>query len=260
MPEGDTIFRTAQRLRPLLENQRVLRCSSREAALDATSLVGHTVSNVESRGKHLLVHFEDHRCIHSHLGMTGSWHVYASGQPWRKPVSRAALSLETARSVCVCFSPKTLELLTADGLRRHRFLSQLGPDLLAARFDATEVLPRFRVHNAAPIGDVFMNQSIVCGVGNVYKSETLFLCRVNPFVPVGELADDALVRLVRTARRLLKSNLGGYPRRTRHALDGQRLWVYQRSNAPCYQCGQTIRVRRQGDLGRTTFWCPECQK
>jgi endonuclease-8 len=104
-----------------------------------------------------------------------------------------------------------------------------------------------------------MNQTIVCGIGNVYKSEILFLTKTNPFIPVGQMTDEALMHLVHTARKWMMKNLAGYPRQTRFALDGARLWVYGRSGKACFECGQPIQVSRQGDLGRTTFWCPHCQ-
>jgi endonuclease-8 len=123
-----------------------------------------------------------------------------------------------------------------------------------------ELIRRFRIHEATPIGEALMNQTIVCGVGNVYKSEVLFICRVNPFTLVGELSDDQLLRLLQRARKLMRRNLEGYPRRTRFASDGRRQWVYGRRNDPCLVCGGRIQMRRQGDLGRSTFWCPTCQR
>lgn len=101
---------------------------------------------------------------------------------------------------------------------------------------------------------------IVCGIGNVYKSEVLFLCRTNPFVQVGQLADDAVLRIIELARELMLENLDGYPRRTRFGLDRQNHWVYGRRGRPCFVCGCRMQLRRQGDLGRTTFWCPKCQE
>jgi endonuclease-8 len=284
MPEGDTIFRTAVRLRPVLQQRRIASATALDPALDAASLAERTVTSIEARGKHLLMHLDDERTIHSHLGMHGSWHVYAAGEAWQKSPRLAGLALHTApitpgssdaasadtarreppshqhQGVCVCFNPKVLELLTATGLRRHPHLGRLGPDLLAGELDEREVVRRFRTHNPTPIGQAVMNQTIVCGIGNVYKSEVLFLTRINPFVPVAELSDEDILRLVHTAQDWMRKNVaGGYPRRTRFGLDGARVWVYGRSNRTCFVCGQRIRLRRQGDLGRTTFWCPGCQ-
>ncbi len=281
MPEGDTIFRTAARLRRDLQGHTVIRAESRLPDLDADSLVGHIVCSVEARGKHLLMHLDDGRTVHSHMGMTGSWHMYADGQRWQKPQRRAALVIRAAsalpdpdrdlanratpsldrkrETVAVCFSPKTLELLTATALRRHPYLQRLGPDLLTRELDCEVVTRRFRIHDVTPIGEALMNQTILSGIGNVYKSETLFVVRCNPFLSVGRLSDVQVASIVKTARRLMQRNLGGYPRRTRFAADGRRLWVYNRSDEPCLVCGASICMRRQGDLARSTYWCPDCQ-
>lgn len=263
MPEGDTIFRTAARLRSCLAGRLIAGAESRRgltAALPAKTLVGKTVIAIEARGKHLLMHLDDGRTIHSHMGMTGSWHVYGPGEAWQKPQRQAELVLTTDAAVVVCFSPKLLELLSPAEVRTHRWLARLGPDILSARFDEDEALRRLRVHNAAPIGEAIMNQTILCGIGNVYKSEVLFVAGVNPFVEVGQLPDDVLRRVLCQARRLMRRNLRGYPRRTRLRGDGHAQWVYGRSGQACLKCGTKIQLRRQGDLGRTTYWCPGCQK
>jgi len=260
MPEGDTIFRTATRLRPVLVGGSIQAARAREPSFPADSLVGCTFSAVEARGKHLLMHLDDARTIHSHLGMHGSWHLYRPGERWQKDPRRAALELEIPIAVCVCFSPTVLQLLSADQLLRVRQLAQLGPDLLAEQVDDAEVLRRFRIHDRVPIGEAVMNQTIVAGIGNVYKSEVLFLARTNPWTTVGRLSDAQILNIVQTARQWLAKNLTGDPRRTRSALDGRRLWVYGRSGRPCLVCGRRIELRRQGDSGRTTYWCAQCQR
>lgn len=263
MPEGDTIYRSAHRLRPVLSDATVVSATDNGRFVDSTQLVKATFQRVDAKGKHLLMHLADRRVLHSHMGMTGSWHIYSPGEPWRKSPRWAAISMqvETAngKAVVVCFSPKTLELLSATRFRRHDFLNRLGPDLMHDELDAEKVVARFRVHNLAPIGVAVMNQTIVCGIGNVYKSETLFLTKTNPFIRVGDLSDESLVQIVASARGLMQKNIIGYPRQTRLSSDGQHLWVYGRSWQPCFECGSEIEMRRQGDLGRSTYWCPNCQ-
>jgi endonuclease VIII len=259
MPEGDTIFRTAARLRPVLEGRCIDAADCRVPQLGADALAGRVIAAVEARGKHLLIHLDDGRVIHSHLGMHGAWHIYRLGQPWQKPARQAALCLRVPETECVCFNPKTLELLSETAFRRHPHLHRLGPDLLADKLDEAEVLRRFRTGPLRPIGEAVMDQTIVCGIGNVYKSEVLFLCRIDPFVAVGQLGDDRLVELIQCARQLMSKNLRGDPRRTRFRLDGERVWVYGRAGKACFTCGAPVQIRRQGDLGRTTFWCPACQ-
>jgi endonuclease-8 len=259
MPEGDTIHRTASRLGTVARGQEILRARSGWPGLDAASLAGRRVESVEARGKHLLLHLEDGRAVHSHLGMTGAWHVYGRNEPWQKPASRAGLVLELAAHDCVCFSPKLLELLTASGLRRHPQLQSLGQDLLGGPWDEREAVAAFRRHGAAAVGVAVLDQTIVCGIGNVYKSELLFLNGICPLDPVGRVADEAILRLLRSARVWLARNLDRSTRQTRFALGGPRHWVYGRGGQPCLRCGARIRVVRQGEQGRTTYWCPGCQ-
>lgn len=264
MPEGDTIFRSAKRLRPLMEGATVVEAKDNGRYFDATVLADAIFEKVEARGKHLLMHLADGRVLHSHMGMTGSWHIYKVDETWRKPARWAALSLQVrngdgAESCIVCFSPKTFELLTATQFRRHRFLNRLGPDLMQDGFDPQVVLSRFRVHNLAAIGEAVMNQTIVCGIGNVYKSETLFLTKTDPFRRVLDLTDDTILAIVEMAQSLMHKNTIGYPRQTRLSSDGQKLWVYGRKGQPCFSCGDEIAMRRQGDLGRSTYWCQTCQ-
>jgi endonuclease-8 len=194
------------------------------------------------------------------MGMTGSWHNYRPGERWQKPTQRAAIWLETSQVCIVCFTPKLLELLTGTALRRHEYLNRVGPDLLAGPPPDDEVLARFRQSNNVPIGQAMMNQTVISGIGNVYKSEVLFELQLHPQLLVSDLADEQLLALTTTAREMMQSNLSGRPRTTRHALDGGRFWAYGRSGKPCYRCGTTIKVIRQGDLGRTTYFCPRCQE
>lgn len=167
--------------------------------------------------------------------------------------------LEVAGFVVVCFTPMALELCSPTAVRRHPFINGLGPDLLATEIDLVDMVARFRQHDAIPIGEAVMNQTIVCGIGNIYKSELLFLSNLNPFAPVSSLTDESLRALLELARDLMRQNLQEPVRTTRYEGDGQRLWVYPRTGQPCLLCGTTIQVRRQGELGRTTYWCSECQ-
>lgn len=261
MPEGDTIYRTAVTLRAAVQGQLIVSARSRQPGLQPATIGQHRLELVEARGKHLLMHLDDQRVIHSHMGMTGSWHLYRVGEPWRKPESRAALTLVFSHQlVVVCFTPKLLELLPPSSLERHAWLPQLGPDVLASDFDEAEVLRRFRECATRPLGEAIMDQSIWSGVGNVYKSETLFLERLDPFQPVAALDDERLQLLIRNTRILMRRNLEGRARRTRFGRDGHRFWAYGRSGEPCFVCGQRLEMRRQGDLGRSTYFCPTCQQ
>jgi endonuclease-8 len=259
MPEGDTIHRAATRLKAVLEGQVVERAESRVLLAAAESLAGHRIELVEPRGKHLLFHFDDGRALHSHMGMTGSWHIYRPREAWQKPAHRAAIVLHCPLHWVVCFTPKTLELLSPAALRRHAYLQRLGPDLLAGPPADEQVLARYRQCDSVTIGEAIMNQTIVSGVGNVYKSEVLFLTRIHPLTLVADLRGEVLLELTAKSRDLMSKNLEGYPRTTRHALDRRRFWTYGRSGQPCFVCGTAIEMIRQGDLGRSTYFCPQCQ-
>ena len=265
MPEGDTIFRTATVLRRALVGGVVREAwaqprpgLARVPPLER--LVGMTVEAVEARGKHLLVSFSGGRVLRSHLGMRGSWHRYAVGEPWRLPRARASCMIGTDAAVAVGFDIPDLELLTDAGLARHARLRALGPDLLAPGFDAAEALRRLRSAGERPLGEALLDQALVAGIGNVYKSEVPFIERLDPWAPVASVSDEALGAVVATARRLLASNARGGARVTTGlAAPGRSLWVYGRAGRPCRRCGTLILGRRQGVQARMTYWCPSCQ-
>ncbi|WP_373653271.1 Fpg/Nei family DNA glycosylase [Schlesneria sp. DSM 10557] len=259
MPEGDTIHRAATRLISVLNGQTINKAESAWLGPQASSLDGHNVESIQARGKHLLMILDDRRAIHSHMGMTGSWHIYRPGEPWQKPAHRAAITLNCPAVCVVCFTPKLLEILSESALRRHDYLNRLGPDLLAGKPTDEEVLSRFRQANNAAIGMAVLNQTIVSGIGNVYKSEVLFNLKIHPLTPASQLSDEQLLSIVSIATQMMERNLDGRPRTTRYTLDGGRYYTYGRGGKPCYTCGTPILVIRQGDAGRTTYFCPQCQ-
>lgn len=259
MPEGDTLFRTAYTLRLALKGRAITEFRSPLPSLQEANLLGRTVSDVEARGKNLLIHFDDGRALYSHLRMDGSWHIYKPNVPWQKPERLAKAVLVTHDYIAVCFNAPTVELLSEVAVKRHPVLGNLGPDLLKDTFDWEEALLNLRAKNELPLGEVLMRQHVLAGIGNIYKSEVLFLTAANPFAKVTEYSDHALKNIVYKARELLKQNIQGKPRATRNTLDQQRFWVYGRSGRPCRKCGTKIQMRRQGTDGRSTYWCPSCQ-
>jgi len=271
MPEGDTIFRTAVVLRRLLQGKRLTGFETAvpqvAAAVARQPVVGRVVSEVVSRGKHLLIVFQDPAAgpaadlvLHTHMRMTGSWHAYHEGTTWRKSARFAKVVLRVEGVVAPCFSAPLVELLTAREVVRHPALSGLGPDAIADAFDADDVRARLRTRPDFAIGEGLLLQTAIAGVGNVFKSEILFLERVNPFARVGDLSDEVLDRVIAQSRRLLLLNRRSGFRQTRAALDPDaRIWVYRRTGKPCHECGTPIRVRRQGEDARSTYFCPKCQ-
>ena len=265
MPEGDTIFRTAEVLRAALVGRRVTaaRAQARPGLRrvpDLSRLEGTTVASVEARGKHLLIGFDNGLSLRSHLRMSGSWHRYRPGESWRRPTRQASAIIETAESVAVAFNTPVVELLDAAQLSRSVPLTSLGPDLLSRSFDADEALRRLRERNEEQLGNALLDQRAVAGIGNVYKSEIAFLEGLDPWAPVRSFEDDELTAVLATARRLLQANTGGGARVTTGSdRRGQGLWVYGRTGRPCRRCGTLIEGGRQGELARLTFWCPRCQ-
>jgi endonuclease-8 len=265
MPEGDTIFRTAVVLRSVLVGGTVTAATAQaqpgmRRVPDLDRLVGAAITSVESRGKQLLIGFDSGLILRTHMRMSGSWHRYRPGERWRLPKIQASVILETADAVAVCFNAPTVELLTARELARHPTLAALGPDLLADDFDADAALKRLRERSSLELGEALLDQRAVAGIGNVYKSEICFIERVNPWRLVGELDDGSLARVLATSVRLLRANAAGGARVTTEGARGAgRLWVYGRAGRQCRRCGRLIQARRQGELPRTTYWCPGCQ-
>jgi endonuclease VIII len=257
MPEGDTIHRAANHLRPALEGRRILGVRSALVTLENAGLVGKVVDRVDARGKHLFFDLDDGRSVHSHLGMRGSWRIYAAGAAPRAGES-LRLSLETADNVVVCWNAPLVEIVRGKSLPAHPVVGRLGSDPLRPDFDAARVLLALREQGQRPIAEALLDQRVIAGIGNVYKSELLFLCRTNPFAPAAALDTAKLAALVETARRLMRANVHGHGRTTRRASDGSRVWVYRRSGQPCLHCGARVRMRR-GALGRSTYYCPSCQ-
>lgn len=258
MPEGDTIFRAATTLRRALVGQPILRFTA-PRLVGAGLPAGRTVTGVEPRGKHLLIHVdgEPPLTLRTHLKMPGSWHVYRPGQRWRKAAHRARVVLETPVAVAVCFDAPVVEVVRTEQLGRHPELARLGPDLSQPEADLEDAVRRMGRLSAPDreVGIALLDQRIACGVGNVFKCEILFACGIDPFAPVGGLRADDHRRLITTAATQLRANLGGYPRRT----VPEGLAVYGRAGAPCHRCGTSIRVARQGEHVRLTYWCPTCQ-
>ncbi len=268
MPEGDTLYRTALTLNKALLGKIVTRMETSlppiATILEDTPVAGREISAVEARGKHLLITFSAAEAppliLHTHLRMSGSWHLYRPGERWRKPAHYAKVVIHTADFVAPCFSAPVVELLTERQAARHPSLVGLGPDAITAEFDADEAFRRLRARPDVEIGVGLLNQRAMSGVGNVYKSEVLFLNRVSPFVKIAELSDESLGGLIGDSHRLLRLNRDQGVRRTMFGLNEQdRLWVYGRSGAPCRQCGTLIRMRRQGLDARSTYFCPSCQ-
>ena len=272
MPEGDTIFRAAQTLNRALAGKLVTRFESVYPALtrvaDDHPIVGRTIDSVRSQGKHLLMAFSGGLTLRTHMKMNGSWHIYRAGEKWQRPVRDMRVLVGAGRFVAVGFNVPVAEFLTDRDLARHPQLRALGPDLLGAAFDPGDARQRVRAHGRDAIGDALLNQRTIAGIGNVFKSEILFLAGLNPFQTVAALPDAALARLLTEARTQLRANVldrtqtlsPAIGRRTTRSLDpAVKMWVYGRSGKPCRKCGAAIQAGKFGGDARNTYWCPACQ-
>jgi endonuclease-8 len=282
MPEGDSIFRAARTLHRALAGSRVTRFESVFPALNLIDqdrpLAGRTIESVSARGKHLLMNLSGDLVLRTHMRMNGSWHIYRPGERWQRPARDMRIVVETAQFVAVGFNVPVAEFLTGRELSRHKELLALGPDLLGplapsrpagTSLDREEVLRRMRSQGSAAIADVLLNQRVVAGIGNIFKSEVLFLTGVDPFRPTTELSDDTLRLIVDEAARQLRANVLQQSQTlsraagitTTRSLDpGAKLWVYGRGGKACRKCGTTIRAKKTGLDARLTYWCPRCQK
>lgn len=258
MPEGDTILRAADRIRPVLAGvvPDELRTPQPRHAADRwpQRLAGRAITAVETYGKHLFLRFEGDLALHSHLRMTGAWAVHPVGARWRRAPRRAWLVVRAGGREVVQFDGPVLELMTTARRRLDQRLRALGPDLLAARFDAGRFLARLRADDPTrPIGDALLDQRIVAGIGNVWKAEACWGAAVDPWRRAGEVSDAEALAIAEDARtRMLRAVVGGPGAAERH--------VYRRAGQPCRRCGATIRAHGQGDDNRTTYWCPGCQR
>lgn len=276
MPEGDTLFRTAAGLRPHLLGRTVTAARARVPGPQVERIIGATIMAVDAVGKNLLVRFGNGLELRTHLRMHGSWHRYRPGEPWRRAAARAVLVLEVPGAIAVCFDAPLVELLEARAEGLHPPLAGLGPDATGDAFDRDEAMRRLRDPGRAgrTIAEALLDQRALAGVGNVYKSEVLFIERVDPFSAVAAVDDATLARVVDRARTLLLANRGFAARVTtgsagggaatamiegRPPSAGARLWVYRRAGRLCRRCGTLVLARRHGDLPRTTYWCPRCQ-
>jgi endonuclease-8 len=262
MPEGDTIHKVAGYLAPRLEGRRIRRLNASDPAM-AELCAGRLIRQVLAKGKHLFIELDNDWVLRSHLGMYGSWHRYREGEEWHKPRRQASLEIATEGEVYVCFNAKEVELIQAASVRRRILDTRLGPDLTGpAEIDLAQVVRRARELPGEDwlIADLLLDQRVAAGIGNVYKSEVLFIEGILPQSLPAALSDAQLQRCYATAADLLRRNLGGGPRTTRFEADrAGRLWVYGRAGLPCLRCGERIGAARLGKDHRPTFWCPACQ-
>jgi Formamidopyrimidine-DNA glycosylase len=253
MPEGDTIYRAAKALHRALAGKTVTSFKTvfpQLARIDEDAPVkGRTIERVVSAGKNLVIEFSGDLHLHTHMRMSGSWHIYRPGERWQRPRRDMRIVISTDEFIAVAFSVPVAEFHTSRSLARDEDLRSMGPDLLGDTFDRDEASRRIRAHDGEEIANVLLNQRVVAGIGNIWKSETLFDARIDPFALVSSLDDGHLERIITSALKLL-----------RRSADGRGAFaVYSRGGDPCRKCRTPIRYRKQGEDARGTYWCPKCQ-
>ena len=274
MPEGDTIYRAARTLQRALAGEVVTRFQTVLPQLSRIDedhpLAGRTVEFVGANGKWLLMRFSGDLTLVTHMLMNGSWHIYRPGEQWRKRHIHMRVLVETAKIMAVGFDIPIAEFHSSESLARHPSLRRLGPDVLGEEFDPVSAAQRLRQRPELFVGEALLRQSLLAGIGNVYKSEVCFACGVNPFRKVETLSAAEMACLVSTAQKFLRANVSatsgdaivtyaGMRRTTGRANPSERLWVYGRRNEPCHKCGTPIDSQKQGLEARVSFWCPRCQ-
>ena len=254
MAEGDSILRAAKRIDAALAGQAVsVRAPSpRGRAAGVGALDGRRLRRAESHGKNLLLRFDAGLVLHSHLGMNGSWHLYATGARWGRPARQAWVALTAEDREAVQFGGSTLRVLEERRMRLDPVLGRLGPDILAADFDPAAAAASLRA--AGPdreLGDALLDQRLLAGVGHIFKSEGCFAAGVDPRRALGELPEDQLLEAIGATRELMAEAV----RSGRHPHE-----VYRRAGRRCRRCGATVRSRGQGDANRSSYWCEGCQR
>ena len=278
MPEGDTIYRAARALGKALTGKVVTGFETNLAPIarvdDDSPLVGRVVEKVESRGKWCLVWFSGDLILVTHMLMSGSWHIYRTGEKWWMGKSRMRVAVKVQGWEAVAFNVPIVEFHTARSLERSSQVPKLGPDMLSDEFTVEGGVARLEAYGAehpeAEIAVVLLNQRVLAGLGNVYKSEVAFAAGVNPFRAMRTITAREREIMVDKSQQWLKANvLDGSGdgivtysgnRRTTHSMRREdRLWVYGRQGQECRRCGATVMMRKQGEQARSTYWCPSCQ-
>ena len=278
MPEGDTIYRAARAMARVLEGNTITTFETGLAKLasihDDKPLTGRTIERIEPRGKWLLLHLSGDLILVTHMLMSGSWHLYRTGERWQRPRKQMRVAIAVEGWVAVGFDIPIAELHTAHSLARHPTIPKLGIDALSdtytAEAGASALAQYAQTHPETEIAVALLNQRIIAGLGNVYKSEIAFAAHVNPFRHLSTITPHESQLMADLAQRYMQANVAdnasaaiitytGNRRTTRAMNQSDRLWVYGRANQECRRCGATILSRKQGTQARITFWCPTCQ-
>jgi endonuclease-8 len=255
MPEGDTIWRATRTLQRGLGGKVVTGFETALPKLERVDhdspITGRTVESVTASGKWMEMRFSGDLILLTHMLMSGSWHIYRPGERWQKSRYHMRIVLSTKDLLAVAFNVPVAEFHTEVSLAKRRFYKDLGPELLQKDFDVAAAVANLASHPEMEVGNALLNQSLMAGLGNILKSETCFVSRVNPFRKIGSLTGIEVENLVLTAKKVVETRVTDG--------SGARLWVYGRTGEPCRVCGNAVIAQKQGPEARRSFWCPNCQ-
>ena len=261
------MLRTAQRLNSALAGGTLVRTELRWPDLGAVDLTGRRIAEVASYGKHILTRMAgdagaEPLTLRSHLRMEGQWRIAPPGDAhWPKTIGVSVRAvLATAEWTAIGRWLGLLDLIptAAEGT----LIGHLGPDIMTDSFPGVgraESITRLAADPVRPIGAALLDQTTVAGIGTMYMAETLFLERLSPWTPAGEVELGAVLD---TARRLLlRGATSALPSTTGNPRPGHNTYVHARSGRPCVRCGATVRVAPIGAAlkERTAFYCAVCQ-
>jgi len=261
MPEGDTVWLAARRMHQALAGNDLTRGEMRVPRLAALDLAGNSVSEVVSRGKHMLFRFTNGHTLRSHFRLDGAWHIQPAGQPWRGGPAFAVRAVLSTQAVD-CVGYRLHDLAYVPTAHEDSLVGHLGPDLLGPDWDADEALRRLSTRPDAEIGVALLDQRNLAGIGTLYRTEGLFLAGIRPQTMVCDIAPEPMTGLVDRIRRLMMSNRERPQQSTTGSLRrGETHWLFERDGRPCRRCGTTLLRAEQGPPPhqRVTYWCPTCQ-
>ncbi len=277
MPEGDSLHRIAVELGPALTGHPLRALELVRSTARTDGLVGSDIAGVEARGKNLLIHFAVGFALHVHLKMNGRVVLARRDDARRVSHAHAVVVLDTEQHRVIVYDAPVARLIRSRDLKSDAHFRALGPDLLAPVFEVSEACVRLKLRGKQTLGEALLDQSVMSGIGNVWKSELCFTLRLDPFAPVSMHRAEELLALVSLARAQMFDNVYGkkrtlpdpfdphpYARKTRvdRRLGEGMLSVYERAGAPCYDCGTKIEMRKDGKNSnqlRSTYYCPSCQ-
>ena len=264
VPEGHTIHRIASRQSDAFAGAPVrARSPQGRFSAGASHLDGRVLEAVDAFGKHLIYSWEGRLTLHVHLGLIGKFRTYPAPAP--QPSAATRLVLENADASAFLTGPMKCELIDRSAV--DEIVGRLGPDPLRTGTRHERFTNRIATQNR-PIGAVLLDQSVIAGIGNVYRSEILFLCGIRPDRSAADLSREEAVAVWAMARDELRKGLAdgriitvrprdvGAARRAQLP-DALQRYVYRREHKPCLRCRTPIRSMEVA--GRRIWWCPSCQ-